>query len=405
MKVLFLTLIKINSIQERGIYTDLLRTFYDHGHKVFAVCPAERRDKKKTHLIEEKEGTRLNVQTLNLQKTNVIEKGLGTLAIEYQYLRAIKKYFSNIKFDLIIYSTPPITFFKIINFIKKRDNAYSYLLLKDIFPQNAIDMQMFKENSILHHFFKKKEKQLYNVSDAIGCMSLANKKYLLSHNNYISADKVEINPNSIAPQIFLKDNDQNKKIKLKYSLPLNAKLFIYGGNLGKPQGTEFLLETIQTNKNKDVFFVIVGSGTAFNSIEKWFTVNKPNNAILLAGLPKTDFDLLLNACHVGLIFLNRNFTIPNFPSRLLSYLEMKLPVIAATDDCSDIGDVLEDNNCGYKIAAGNLVEIHNAIDLMCNDEKKYQIMSQNAWSLLQNQYNVIDSYNLIKNRSSCIKRS
>jgi glycosyltransferase involved in cell wall biosynthesis len=349
MKVLFLTLIKINSIQERGIYTDLLRTFHNHGHEVFAVCPIERRDRKKTYLLEEKEGTVLNVQTLNLQKTNVIEKGLGTLAIEYQYLWAIKKYFSNIKFDLILYSTPPITFCKIINFIKRRDNAYSYLLLKDIFPQNAIDMKMFIENGFLHNFFKKKEKKLYNISDAIGCMSMANKKYLLSHNNYLNPDKVEINPNSINPQVFLQDDDEKKKIKQKYLLPLNAKLFIYGGNLGKPQGTEFLLETIRTNTNKDVFFVVVGAGTAFNSIEKWFSFNKPKNARLLAGLPKTDFDLLLNACYVGLIFLNQRFTIPNFPSRLLSYLEMKLPVIAATDDCSDIGDVLEDNNCGFKI--------------------------------------------------------
>jgi glycosyltransferase involved in cell wall biosynthesis len=236
-------------------------------------------------------------------------------------------------------------------------------------------------------------------------MSMANKKYLLSHNNYLNPDKVEINPNSINPQVFLQDDDEKKKIKQKYLLPLNAKLFIYGGNLGKPQGTEFLLETIRTNTNKDVFFVVVGAGTAFNSIEKWFSFNKPKNARLLAGLPKTDFDLLLNACYVGLIFLNQRFTIPNFPSRLLSYLEMKLPVIAATDDCSDIGDVLEDNNCGFKIEAGNLLEMQNAIDILCTDKKKHKIMSENAWSLLKKDFDVIDSYNLIKNRVSCINHS
>ena len=65
------------------------------------------------------------------KKTNVFEKGIATLSIEYQFLNAIKKYFKNQKFDIILYSTPPITFSGIISYIKQRDNAFSYLLLKD----------------------------------------------------------------------------------------------------------------------------------------------------------------------------------------------------------------------------------------------------------------------------------
>src|SRR5665647_904327 len=141
MKVLFLTILKINSLDERGIYTDLLRRFRDEGHDVFIVSPAERRYKISTNLKKEKGVTLLQVKTLKLQKTNVIEKGIGTLFMEYQFLWAVKKNFSNEKFDLILYSTPPITFSKVISYIKKRDKACSYLLLKDIFPQNAIDMK------------------------------------------------------------------------------------------------------------------------------------------------------------------------------------------------------------------------------------------------------------------------
>ena len=199
MKVLFLTLAKIKTLDERGIYTDLLRKFRNEGHSVFIVSPTERRDKKKTHLITESGATILNVRTFNLQKTNLIEKGVGTLAIEYQYLNAIKKYFAHEKFDLVLYSTPPITFSKVIHFVKKRDNAYSYLLLKDIFPQNAVDMKMLQKDGFLHRFFLKKEARLYQLSDAIGCMSEANKAYVIEHKPKIAASKVEVNPNSIEP--------------------------------------------------------------------------------------------------------------------------------------------------------------------------------------------------------------
>lgn len=391
-------MVKINSLTDRGIYTDLLRKFFEEGHEVFAVCPIERREKKKTNITKEKEGTVLNVKTLNLQKTNIVEKGLGTLAIEYQFLSAIKKHFSDVKFDVVIYSTPPITFSKVISFIKKRDNAYSYLLLKDIFPQNAVDMKMLRENGSLHKLFLKKERKLYSLSDTIGCMSEANKNYVLTHNKGIDPKKVEVNPNSVYPVFYSQTDQEKRDIKIKYKLPLDKKIFVYGGNLGKPQGVDFLLETVQLNANQNVFFLVVGSGTEYGRIEMWFNKNKPKNAILLAGLPKTDYDLLLNACDVGLIFLHRDFTIPNFPSRLLSYLEMKMPIIAATDPNTDIGQVIEDNKCGYSVLSGDIKGMNNAIEKIYSDPNNYDQMKENSWNLLLREYTVEHSYRLIKEK-------
>jgi glycosyltransferase involved in cell wall biosynthesis len=396
MKVLFLTMVKINSFSHRGIYTDLLCKFYEEGHEVFAVCPVERREKKKTSIRQEKEGAVLSVQTFNLQKTNIVEKGLGTLAIEYQYLAAIKKHFSDIKFDVVIYSTPPITFYKVIQFVKKRDNAYSYLLLKDIFPQNAVDMKMLKENGGLHKMFVKKEKKLYAISDTIGCMSEANKNYIIQHNPEINPKKVEVNPNSIKPVLFSQNMEEMIIIRLKYKLPVDKKIFVYGGNLGKPQGVDFLLETIVLAKDKNIFFLIVGSGTEYGRIQKWFAENRPSNALLLAGLPKQEYDLILNSCDVGMIFLHKDFTIPNFPSRLLSYLEMKMPVIAATDSNTDIGNVIEDNKCGYKVISGDVNGMLRAIENILCSETNFNQMKENAWRLMEKEYNVERSYNLIK---------
>lgn len=401
MNVLFLTLVKINSLQERGIYTDLLRKFSSEGHHVTVVCPIERREKKATVLINEGSNTILKVKTFNLQKTNVVEKGIGTLAIEYQYLRAIKKHIKGVKFDVVVYSTPPITFSKVIQFIKKRDNAYAYLLLKDIFPQNALDMQMMKENGFLHRTFLKKERLLYAVSDTIGCMSIANKEYVLKHNPEVPVSKVEVNPNTIEPVEFIQSENAKIKIRNKYHLPLDKKILVYGGNLGVPQGLEFLLETIENTQRVDAFFLIVGSGTMYAKIEKWFQIKAPKNALLLAALPKEDYDSLLNSCDIGLIFLNKNFTIPNFPSRLLSYLEMKMPVIAATDSATDIGSVIEDNNCGKWVSTGDQIGMQNAITnlLSCSSEE-FQEKKENAFSLLQKEYLVDRSYDLIINKIS-----
>ncbi|KJJ38840.1 glycosyl transferase [Aequorivita vladivostokensis] len=393
MNVLFLTMVNITTLKKRGIYQDLLNHFIEQGHNVYIVAPVERRHKTKTSFTQEGKANILNVQSLNLTKTNVLEKGLGQILIEGQFLSAIKKYIKNVDFDLVLYSTPPITFSKVIDFIKKRDGAYSYLLLKDIFPQNAVDMGMMKKGGLLHKTFVNKEKRLYKISDTIGCMSEANKKFVLEHNPDISRNKVEVNPNTIKPKFIEYSEEERVKIKNKYNIPIDKRIFVYGGNLGIPQGIDFLIETISDLKEPLAHILVVGSGTQFKKIEIWFNQNKPTNATLLSGLPRDEYDVLLAACDVGMIFLHKDFTIPNFPSRLLAYLEMKMPVLAATDINTDIGKIIEEAKCGYWVEAGDANGIQVKISKLCADN--LDILGDRSWNLLQNEYLVERSYNLI----------
>lgn len=394
MNILFLTLSNINSLNERGIYQDLLRKFKNEGHNITIVSPIERRNGIKTNIKIEDDVTILKIQTLNITKSHFIEKGFGTLLIDYQYYNGVKKHLNNKKFDLVLYTTPPITLVKAVRYIKRRDNAFSYLLLKDIFPQNAVDMGMMKKGGFLHQYFEKIEKELYGISDKIGCMSDANLNFIHKHNPEIPLTKLEVNPNSIEPIEFNFSEVDMLNIRLKYGLPIDKKILVYGGNLGKPQGLDFLLDVIQHNKNEDAYFLIVGSGTEFNRIQNWFDAHKPKNAKLLSALPKSDYDLLLMACDIGLIFLDPSFTIPNFPSRLLSYLEMKKPIIAATDLATDIGDIIEEYECGHKIISGELEKMTSLINYLVNSSDLNEL-GDKGFKLLNDRYLVDYSYDLI----------
>jgi glycosyltransferase involved in cell wall biosynthesis len=396
MNVIFLTLLDISDINERGIYHDLLRKFRDEGHNVYVIYPVERRKKTRTGLQVLENVSLLKVRTLNIQKTNIIEKGLGTLLLEHQFLEAFKKYFSTIKFDLVLYSTPPITLTRIIQFIKKKDAAISYLLLKDIFPQNAVDLGMIKEGSLLHEFFIKKEKLLYKVSDFIGCMSPANAEYVIKHNPEVDPLKVEVNPNSIAPLAVEVSIADKIALRDKHNLPHDSVIFIYGGNLGKPQGIGFLIEVLESNFNrKDVFFIIVGGGTEYPLLARWYKEKQPSNTLVSSNLPKKEYDELAKAADVGLIFLDKRFTIPNFPSRLLSYLEYKMPVIAATDKNSDVGRIIEEAECGFWVEAGDLEVFNKRLNLMVQTRTLAHELGGNAFQLLRNKYTVDGSYKTV----------
>ena len=397
MNILFLSLGRYWTINESEGYTDLLREFVRHGDKVYIVSPTERREGKETQLIEEDQSVILKVKTGNIQKTNFIEKGISTVMIESQFLHAIKKYFSNTKFDLVLYPTPPITFVKVVEYVKRRDGAKTYLLLKDIFPQNAVDIGIMTKKGLkglLYKYFRIKEKKLYRISDTIGCMSPANVQYVLKHNPEIDELKVEVCPNVI--EIIDKSVNEvtRKTIREKYEIPTNKKVFVYGGNLGHPQGIDFLIECLNSQiSNENVFFFIVGDGTDYKKIDEFYKNSEHANFKLMKRLPKEDYDAVVAACDVGLIFLDYRFTIPNFPSRLLGYLQAKLPVLACTDSNTDIGDVITEGGFGWWCESNNSNTFRDMIvNIIHND---LETMGRAGYRYLIDHYSVEEVYEII----------
>ena len=395
MNILFLTLARIEDVEQSGLYQDLLRKFRDNGHHVTIVCPNERRYNQSTQFIHLNGVDILKAWSPNFQKANIFEKTITTLIIENIFFFYIKKYINYKKIDLILYTTPPITVTNLIKRIKKVSQAKTYLLLKDIFPQNAVDLKLMNNNGILYKYFRSKEKILYKISDHIGCMSPENMNYVLKHNLEIDSRKVEVNPNSIEIKDRIRIELEKEKILEKYGIPKDKVLFIFGGNLGLPQGIEYLKQNIQYCKPiVNSFFIIVGNGTEYHELKEWFEHENISNACLISELPKSEFDKLLNIVDVGLIFLNPLFTIPNFPSRLLSYLENKIPVICATDTSTDIGKIAVTNKFGFSCLTTDAQTFFDHIVKLLNIELRLT-MGDNGYNFLVNEYTSDISYKKI----------
>ena len=395
MNVLFMTIGKMDDIEEHTIYCDLLRYFRDAGHSVYTISPYEKRTGLQT-AYEEKNGIHmLHVRTGNVTgMVSLIEKGLAQLSIEPIFIKAIKKYYSNVKFDLVMYSTPPITFCNAIEYVKRRDNAKTYLLLKDIFPQNAVDIGMMSKSGIkghLYKFFRNKEKKLYGLSDYIGCMSPANVEYVKQNNPEIDNYRVEVCPNCIEVVDKSINEEERRSIRKKYDIPLEKRVFVYGGNLGKPQGIDFLIECLHSQENsKDNYFLIVGDGTEYGKIEEFVKSSNQNNIRLMKRLPQEDYDTMVGACDVGMIFLDHRFTIPNFPSRVLSYMQAKIPVLACTDSNTDIGKIIEE--AGF----GSWCESNDVNGFECvNKIMQIQSVAEKEWNYLNKYYSTRNGYDII----------
>lgn len=397
MNIMFLSIGGLNDLSENAVYPDLLRCFRDKGHSVHVVCQREKRTGLDTEMNLEHGIKVLRVKTGNITKTSLIEKGISTLLVGWQFKRAINKYFGYIKFDLVLYSTPPITIASTVSFVKKKDNATTYLMLKDIFPQNAIDIGLLKNSgwkSLIYKYFIRKEKQLYLVSDYIGCMSKANVEFLIKNNDYLDTYNIEICPNTINP--LTSDNRDRELIKSRFNLPKDKVIFVYGGNFGKPQNVDYIIEVLKDNEtNNEIHFVMVGSGTDFYRIKNYQRQVSNKYITVMDNLKKNEYDELLNACDVGLIFLDYRFTIPNFPSRLLDYMNHNLPVLAATDKNTDVGQVITNGDFGWWCESNSTKMYKETIETILKGKNNLRKKGENGRLYLEQNYSTEVAYSRI----------
>lgn len=395
MNVLFLSLMQYSSIHERDIYTDLLREFIRNGHQISVLSPTEDSEA----VIPEENCTIYRVPTGKIEKTGFLQKGINTVLIEYRFKAAIKKHLGDVHFDLVLYPTPPITFVGAVKYVKERDGAKTYLMLKDIFPQNAVDIGIMSDHGVkglIYRFFCRKERQLYAVSDHIGCMSQANVDYILVNHPELNPQKVEVCPNCIEIVDKSVDGEKRRNIRRKYGIPVDRTVFVYGGNLGRPQGIPFLVECLNSQRENDnVFFLVVGDGTEYPTLEQYSRTENQNNFRLMRRLPKEDFDTLVGACDVGMLFLDHRFTIPNFPSRLLSYMQAKLPVLACTDPNTDVGKVIVEGGFGWWCESNSTEAFRRAIEKVLQSDLPKK--GDAAMEYLRRHYSEKNGYASIQN--------
>lgn len=394
MNILFLTMNTFTGIDMHNIYSDLMCEYIRNGHRPYIVTPREKKTREQTELVEYEDYGILKVQIGNASGVGLVEKGISTVTLSGLYYRAVKKHLGYMQFGLMLYSTPPITLAQPVRKLKKLFRCPTYLMLKDIFPQNAVDLGMFGKGSPLYWYFRRQEKQLYAASDRIGCMSRANVDYVLKHNPWLDPGTVEICPNGILPHPVVDRTENRGYVHSTYNIPEHATVFLYGGNLGKPQGIDHLVKCLEQNMNRpDRFFIICGSGSEYPVLERFLERCRPENVVLENFLPKARYDALAAGCDVGLIFLDSRFTIPNYPSRILSYMENEMPVLVCADANTDVGTDAVAGGYGVNCISDDSAAFTACVDILCRAD--LDAMGAAARAYLERNFTAEKSYQII----------
>jgi glycosyltransferase involved in cell wall biosynthesis len=272
--------------------------------------------------------------------------------------------------------TPPITLARVAGTLKKKHKAPIYLILRDIFPQNAVDLGFFRKGDLIHRYFRNKEKKLYRLADRIGCMSPANIQYIINNNPGLGSSRLHELKNFQI--LYEKEGSQKQELRGKYDLE-DMFVVVFGGNMGKPQQLGNVIELAsRCMKYEDVLFLLLGEGIMVERIRNKITERGVNNIRIINTIPKREYQDLLSVCDVGLISLNERFTIPNIPSKTLDYFNVGLPVLASIDRATDYNVILEEAGAGLWSYAGNHDALMKNFETLYNDPELRRRMAQNG---------------------------
>lgn len=358
MKVLFLMFAFPDMNKSFNMFTTIVEEFVANGHEVIVVAPSN----DDTNVNKEKGIDVLRVKTLPLKNVPNYLKGISNVLLPYQFEKALRKHYPDLTFDLIIAPTPPITLVDLASKLKLKNKALFYLILRDIFPQNAVDLGFMNKKGLLHNYFRSKEKKLYQNADLIGCMSQANIDFVLRQNPVVNPAKLHELRNF--QKLYKGFGNDHSDLKMKFNIE-DKYVVVFGGNMGKAQQLENVLELAsRCQEYPDVLFLLLGEGVQMRRLAETIETKNINNIRIQGTISKQEYQDLLSVCDVGLISLHKDFTIPNIPSKALDYWNVGLPILASIDAATDFGIILQETQSGLSSIAEDIDSLKKNFDLL-----------------------------------------
>ena len=160
-----------------------------------------------------------------------------------------------------------------------------------------------------------------------------------------------------------------------------------------PQAVDYIFRCLKACQDiPNVYFIFCGNGTNFRHLERFIEDEQHQRIRVLPLLPFDDFHILVAACDCGLIFLDHRFTIPNFPSRLLAYMNGHIPVLAATDRNTDIGDVIKEGNFGWWCCSDDVDSFKGIVTAISHDAYDLKSLGENGYQYFLEHYTACKGY-------------
>ena len=390
MRILFLLLELSPETTASAMYPDLMEELKKHGHEITVMAPSV--NSATTTLQTEHRFQVLRVKSIPIVGVhNLIKKGIGMALLPYFFKKAYKKYLNNQKFDWIFLPTPPITLIDFVSYIKQKSGAKFYLILRDIHPQSAASIGLIK-HKFMYNYLAKRAKIGYTIADKIGCMSQGNIDFIATNYPELNRQKLVLLMNW---QKNEKYSEPQENIREKYHLQ-DKILALFGGNIGYGQRIENIHFLAKHYKDRsDVVFLVVGKGVKKTALQKMIEEDNLKNVIFFNFLPRDEYLNFIKSVDIGLISISEKYTVPTCPSKAVSYMSLKIPIMAMINYDNDYGTIIENAGAGFWTEGDKKEKIVALFDKLLGSSELRKKMGENGYKFYLENLTSEHAYNTV----------
>ena len=257
--------------------------------------------------------------------------------------------------DILVVTTPPSLPFVIAlaSIIKK--SKYT-LLIHDNYPEILIAAGKASENSFFVKILNRANKWLFQrakkiivvgrdmkelVREKVGGKKGSGEIPIDVIQNWAELEQVEPQPRS--------ENSLLAELGIKEKF-----VFLYAGNMGYPNDLESFIDCAEKLKSDERFhFIFLGSGVKRKWLETVVGEKKLVNISLLNPRPRSEQKIFLNACDVAIVSLVRKMWGVSMPSRTYNIMAAGKPILALTEENSEVAKIIEDDKAGWSVPPNN----------------------------------------------------
>lgn len=355
---------------------DLSREFAAQGHRPVVVVPSPMLDEP--WVVEKLDGVEvLRVAAPPTRSPSFVRRAIAEMWLPFaMYFNIRRSPFASANWDLLVWYSPPIFFGPLIAKLlrKSKGTNKTYLILRDIFPEWAVDLGLIRRGPI-YLVFKAIAAFQYSVAEVIGVQTESNLHYVEKWARPPRRIEVLRNWLEVTP-------DVGSSIEVRNTPLTGRKIFVYIGNMGVAQGIDIFIDLIHSLRDRtDIGFLFVGRGTEFARLEAEKASRDLSNALFLGEIDSSEIPGLLAQCHVGLVALHPDHKTHNIPGKFVSYLQYGVPVLARVNPGTDLMRLIEAEQVG-KVYVGNSVdELKKLAEQLMDDEGLRHSMSQRGREL------------------------
>ncbi len=335
---------------------DLSRDFARQGHDLTVMLPAA--DIKEPWRQEEMGGVRvLRLKAPRTKDVDYVRRTIGEFLMPFAMRRNLRSSpLASERWDGVIWYAPSIFHGPLANSLKKASGCKGYLIIRDIFPEWAVDMGLMGRG-LPYHFFDVVARYQYSVADVIGVQTPGNLGYF---------DRWQQRPGR---QLEVLQNWLDKPAQVTCSIRVNEtqlagrKVFVYAGNMGVAQGMDILLDLAERLQSRtDVGFLFVGRGSDSARLRATAQSRQLDNVVFFDEIHPDEIPDLYAQCSAGIVALDPRHKSHNIPGKFLTYMQSGLPVLANVNAGNDLAQMIRDERVGQVCESNQLDELLSLTD-------------------------------------------